>query len=221
MMPIHNCISFFCILKSLLSLCTLKCNLPVCFSLSHPWPWHYLRIPTTYFVYRNIMLLKFNIWRFRWTFFLCVCVCVASNPVEAPNHKFTVLPHKNHYRRNYTKLCYTWFTDKWPNFHQLSLVFAGYKVFPPKRLGFWSTATTLVRILLNPRARTVLVYKRSTPLKVVLRILCKIFQITCFKYLTTILRVFIVEIWSICSTVLVDCKPIDWTFPVIRNVKAV
>lgn len=145
----------------------------------------------------------------------------ASNPVEAPNHKFTVLPHMNHYRRNYTKLCYTWFTDKWPHFHQLSLAFAGYKVFPPKRLGFWSTTATLVRILFNPRARTVLAYKSSTPLKVLLRILCKIFQITCFTYLTTIPRVFIVEIWSKCSTALVDCKPIDWTFPVIRNVKAV
>jgi pentose-5-phosphate-3-epimerase len=41
-----------------------------------------------------------------------------------------------------------------------------------------------------------------------------------FKDLTTILRVFIVELLSKCTTVLVDCHPIDRSFPVIHNVKA-
>jgi len=41
-----------------------------------------------------------------------------------------------------------------------------------------------------------------------------------FKDLTTILRVFIVELRSKYTTVFIYCQPIDWSFPVIHNVKA-
>jgi len=108
-MPSRKGSSFFCILKSLLSLCTSKCNLPVCFSLGHPWLWHYLRVPTMYFVCRNIVLLKLIIWRFRSTMWCGQRPELTLLKAVTPDHKFTVLSHIIHYGINYTKPCYTVF----------------------------------------------------------------------------------------------------------------